>query len=476
MATEQNEKNTDNIATLEPENVEGDSLWMDSLRRLSRNYMAVIGFLIIVFFILIAIFAPQIAPKDPADQELTANNAAPQWIIDLFPVMIAKGQDGGYITVSDDYILGADELGRDMLSRIIYGTRISLQVAFVGPVVALAIGLSMGLLSGYLGGRVDNIIMRVVDVFYAFPTLLLIILMMAYFRGGFSESAPPPELYPHLLHIEGLEPSGRLIVEITDEDGTSIISQKPTATDLGTVDYSFTSNKIKDPGIYTVNVRGPKSPIAEGTFTVAEREIAEDVQQKDIFARIVPTGDSDTILVVPETETGVTVTVSQAEGLSSIQSFSYFLADIDRGMGGMFFIFIGIGLTSWVGMARLTRGQVLSVREKEYIIAAESLGARKRKIMWQHVLPNILGPIIIAETLTIPVYIRYEAFLSFIGLGVNPPTPSWGSMIADGSRSISSSPFQALFPAIALFLIMFAFNFLGDGLRDALDPRMRGVD
>ncbi len=127
-------------------------------------------------------------------------------------------------------------------------------------------------------------------------------------------------------------------------------------------------------------------------------------------------------------------------------------------------------------MARLVRGQVLSVRKREYIEAAESIGAKTPKIMFSHVLPNILGPLIVAETLTIPAYISYEAFLSFIGLGVNPPTPSWGAMIAEGSRTISSYPYQALFPAIALFLIMFAFNFLGDGLRDALDPRMRGVD
>ena len=142
----------------------------------------------------------------------------------------------------------------------------------------------------------------------------------------------------------------------------------------------------------------------------------------------------------------------------------------------MLFIFIGIGLTAWMGMARLARGQVLSLREKEFVEAARSIGARNRSIISRHVLPNILGPIIVAETLTIPSYISTEAFLSFIGLGVNPPTPSWGIMISDGSRTISSYPHQTLFPALALFSIMFAFNFLGDGLRDALDPRLRGVD
>jgi oligopeptide transport system permease protein len=258
--------------------------------------------------------------------------------------------NNGYTTQRNEYPLGADSLGRDILSRIIYGARISLAVAFVGPVVATLIGVSIGLISGYKSGWIDNLIMRVVDVFYAFPTLLLIILMMAYFRSG-----------------------------------------------------AFST------------------PEAEGTF-------------------------------------------------------GHYMYIADQSMGGMLFIFIGIGLTSWLGLARLTRGQVLSTRENEYIVAARAMGASQFQIIFKHILPNVLGPLIVAETLTIPSYISYEAFLSFIGLGVNPPTPSWGSMISTGSITISSYPFQAIFPALALFFIMFAFNFLGDGLRDAFDPRMRGTD
>jgi oligopeptide transport system permease protein len=141
----------------------------------------------------------------------------------------------------------------------------------------------------------------------------------------------------------------------------------------------------------------------------------------------------------------------------------------------MFFIFVGIGLTAWETMARLTRGQVLSIREKEFIEAAHTIGASNLRIMFRHILPNILGPLVVAETLAIPGYIATEAFLSFIGLGVNPPTPSWGAMISDGANSIRSYPNQAIFPALALAITMFAFNFLGDGLRDALDPRLRGT-
>jgi oligopeptide transport system permease protein len=163
--------------------------------------------------------------------------------------------------------------------------------------------------------------------------------------------------------------------------------------------------------------------------------------------------------------------------ISDIQpgTFAYTLSQADEKLGGMLFIFIGIGLTAWETMARLTRGQVLSVREKEYVEAAHTIGANNWRIMFKHILPNILGPLIVNETLAIPAYISTEAFLSFIGLGVNPPTPSWGAMISDGSRVVRTYPNQAIFPAMALAVTMFAFNFLGDGLRDAFDPRLRGT-
>jgi oligopeptide transport system permease protein len=213
--------------------------------------------------------------------------------------------------------------------------------------ISLLIGVIYGSISGYFGGRVDNFMMRIVDVLYAFPSLLFIILLLAFFRSSLS----------HL---------------------------------------------------------SPGSP-------------------------------------------------------------AYLLSKLDESLGGMFFIFVGIGLTAWETMARLTRGQVLSLREKEFIEAAHTIGASNLRIMFRHILPNILGPLVVAETLAIPGYIATEAFLSFIGLGVNPPTPSWGAMISDGANSIRSYPNQAIFPALALAITMFAFNFLGDGLRDALDPCLRGT-
>ncbi len=317
--------------------------WLDAWRRLRKNRAALVGLAIILLNIVVAVFADDIAPHDYTTPDYLAMNSAPQWIVDVFPAMKPLGEPGGYVNVQDKYILGTDNLGRDLLSRIIYGSRISLSVAFIGPFFSLLVGTLFGMLAGYAGGQVDNFMMRIVDIMYAFPTLLLVILLMAFFRAS---------------------------------------------VDAG----------------------------QEGTLI-------------------------------------------------------YKLNKLDASFGGMLFIFIGIGLTSWMDTARLARAQVLSIRQKEYIEAAQSVGSRDSGIIFRHVLPNILGPIVVAESLAIPRYISFEAFLSFIGLGVNPPRPSWGSMIADGSNALISFPHQAIFPALALFMIMFAFNFLGDGLRDALDPR-----
>jgi len=318
-----------------------ESLWQDAFRRLARNRAAMIGGTIILLLVLSAIFAPLIAVKSFEVQILTDQNHVPKWLIAIFPNM------EGYAKISNDYPLGADYVGRDIFSRIVYGARVSLTVAFIGPIISMLIGVLYGSVSGYFGGRVDNLMMRIVDILYAFPGLLFIILLMAFFRGSISDIEP-------------------------------------------------------------------------GTF-------------------------------------------------------AYVISSLDKATGGLLFIFVGIGLTSWQTMARLTRGQVLSIREKEFVEAAHTIGATNTRIMFRHILPNVIGPLIVAETLAIPGYISTEAFLSFIGLGVNPPTPSWGSMISDGAAAIRSYPNQALFPALALAITMFAFNFLGDGLRDALDPRLRGT-
>ena len=299
------------------------SLWKDAFRRMFKNKMAVLGAIIIIALFLLAVFAPYIAPYHYAEGSLVDNYAKP----------------------GDKYLLGADFMGRDVLSRIIYGTRISLSVGIIGASTAFILGVLYGLISGYYGGKIDNIMMRFVDIMYGFPTLLLIILMMVLFKSTFAVTTP------------------------------------------GTI---------------------------AGT-----------------------------------------------------------LSEIDKAFGGLFFIFIGIGITAWIGMARIARGMALSLREKEFVEAARATGNSNFQIMIKHILPNLIGPCIVAVTLQIPRYITFEAFLSFIGLGVNPPTASWGMMISEGYKAIRSYPHLALYPGIALAITMMAFNFLGDGLRDALDPRMK---
>jgi len=299
------------------------SLWKDAFRRMYKNKMAVLGTIIIIALLILAIFAPYIAPSHYAEGSLKDNYAKP----------------------GDKYLLGADFMGRDVLSRIIYGTRISLSVGIMGALTSFIIGILYGVISGYYGGKVDNIMMRFVDIMYGFPTLLLIILMMVLFKSTFAITTP-------------------------------------------------------------------------GTFAGT-------------------------------------------------------LSEIDKAFGGLFFIFIGIGITAWIGMARIARGMALSLREKEFVEAARATGNSNIQIMMKHILPNLIGPCVVAVTLRIPRFITFEAFLSFIGLGVNPPTPSWGMMISEGYTAIRSNPHLALYPGIALAITMMAFNFLGDGLRDALDPRMK---
>ncbi|MFQ5420030.1 MAG: ABC transporter permease [Anaerolineae bacterium] len=151
-----------------------------------------------------------------------------------------------------------------------------------------------------------------------------------------------------------------------------------------------------------------------------------------------------------------------------------FLISLDRTAGGLLFVFIAMGALNWIGMARLARGQVLSYKQKEFVEAATALGATNTRIIFRHLLPNIIGPLLIAESMAIPGYIFFEAALSFIGLGVNPPTPSWGAMINDGYAGFKSNPHLVLVPGLALVFTTLAFNFMGDGLRDAFDPRLRG--
>jgi oligopeptide transport system permease protein len=285
------------------------SLWRDAWRRWLRNRAALAGLIfagLLVFCFITADFLPPYSYRE-ADYDNTRIGS--RW---------------------PDHIFGTDKLGRDVFSRVWWGTRVSLTVAIVGSLTSLVIGITYGSLSGYLGGRLDNLMMRLVDVMYGFPTLLFIILVM----------------------------------------------------------------------------------------------------------------------VVLPSETAIQ---------------------------GMINIFIAIGVVGWMGMARLIRGQFLSLREKEFVLAARMVGAGPARIISRHLLPNSLGPAIVSLTLGIPGLILTEAVLSFIGLGVPPPYPSWGQMINEGWRGLRATPHLTIFPGLAITLTMLAFNFMGDGLRDALDPTMRGT-
>ncbi|NOZ73593.1 MAG: ABC transporter permease [Chloroflexi bacterium] len=316
----------------------------DAIREFKRNKVAVGSMVFVILVVLTAIFAPLLTPYHFALQNTSFARAK---ILEPYVITTDRYEQCHWKDTPLDFgctvfIAGSDALGRDLWSRVVYGTRVSLAVALVASSVSLLIGLSYGTIAGYAGGRADEIMMRIVDFLYAVPVLVLIILMQVYFKA------------------------------LTRQGATG-------------------------------------------------------------FA-------------------GVLISWNQA-------------------LGGMLFLFIAMGALNWIGMARLSRGQVLSQKKKEYIEAAKSIGTSDTRIIFKHLIPNIIGPLVVIETLAIPGYIFTEATLSFIGLGVDPPTPSWGAMIAESTQGIRSNPHLVLIPGAALTLLTLAFNFMGDGLRDAIDPR-----
>ncbi len=281
---------------------QGTSLWKDAWRRLRKNRLALFGLAVLTAFILIALLTPWLAPYAYDSQNLDLGASPP----------------------SAEHWLGTDIFGRDLLTQIMYGGRISLAVGFVATAVALVIGVTWGAVAGYVGGRVDAVMMRLVDILYALPFMIFIVLLMV------------------------------------------------------------------------------------------------------VFGR------------------------------------------------NLLLLFLAIGAVEWLTMARIMRGQVQSLRQQEFVEAAVSLGLSPATIVRRHLVPNALGPIIVYTTLTIPSVMLLEAFLSFLGLGVQPPATSWGLLISYGAETMEEYPWLLIFPGAALTLTLFALNFLGDGLRDALDVRGSG--
>lgn len=279
---------------------EGKQMWKIFWKRFRRNKLAMLGAFIIFSLAVVAIIAPLIAPFSPDQQDILHRLEPP----------------------SGKHFLGTDDLGRDLLSRIVYGTRVSLLVGFVAIGIAIVIGSLLGLLSGYFGGWLDTVIMRFVDIMLCFPTFFLILMVIAF-----------------------LEPSIWNVMAV-------------------------------------------------------------------------------------------------------------------------------IGLTGWPSLTRLVRGECLSVREREFVQAARALGLSNRRVMLVHLLPNVMAPILVTATLGIGGAILTESALSFLGLGVQPPTASWGNILTAGKDYISVAWWLSLFPGLAILITVLAYNLLGEGLRDVLDPRM----
>lgn len=293
--------------------VQGRSLWVDAWRRLIRNRAAVLGIVILAVITLMAVLAPLLSEYALDYQDYAVISCAPNWWTDT----------GQYCNAGGTHWFGTDSLGRDLFVRVLYGTRVSLAVGLVATLVSLVIGVAYGAVAGYVGGRIDALMMRFVDVLYSLPFIFFVIILMVVFHGNF------------------------------------------------------------------------------------------------------------------------------------------------------FMLFVAIGAIEWLTMARIVRGQTLSVKQKEFIEAARAAGVGTFGIIRRHVVPNVIGPVIVYVTLTIPAVILAESFLSFLGLGINEPMTSLGVLIGDGTPAMENYPWMLLFPCAFLGVMLFCFNFIGDGLRDALDPKDR---
>ncbi|WP_257349152.1 oligopeptide ABC transporter permease [Pseudalkalibacillus decolorationis] len=305
------------------------SFGQDAWRSMRKNKAAIFGIIVLIALTFLAIFGPMIGKYDFASQDLSRANLPPRVpVLEDFGIMDGTDEMGNNVYefkgVKDQYFwLGTDGLGRDMWSRIWQGTRISLFIALLAAAIDLLIGVVYGGISAYYGGRVDNVMQRIVEILIGIPNLVLVILMILVLDAGI----------------------------------TSII--------------------------------------------------------------------------------------------------------------------IALTITGWIGMSRIVRGQMLKLKNQEFVLASRTLGATDNKIITQHLIPNVLSVIIINTMFTIPTAIFFEAFLSFIGLGLQPPIASLGTLIEDGYRNMQIFPHLMIYPSIIISLIMIAFNIVADGLRDALDPKMR---
>jgi oligopeptide transport system permease protein len=294
------------------QDVRGRSLWSDAWRRLVRNRAAVVGAVVLAIVALMALVAPLLSQYAYDAQDYAVISCSPNW-----------WHDSSACNAGGTHWFGTDNLGRDLFVRVLYGARVSLSVGLVATLVSLVIGITYGAAAGYIGGRIDALMMRLVDVLYALPFIFFVIILMVVFHRNF------------------------------------------------------------------------------------------------------------------------------------------------------YLLFVAIGAVEWLTMARIVRGQTLSIKQQEFVEAARAGGVGGFRIVLRHIVPNVLGPVVVYVTLTIPAAILAESFLSFLGLGIQEPLTSWGVLIADGKEQMETAPWMLLFPAGFMAVTLFCFNFIGDGLRDALDPKDR---
>jgi len=358
-------------------------LWL----RFRRDRVALAALAFLVVLVLVALLAPLIvslAGARPPDQQSTA-------YLDEFGSATGPGSAN---------LLGTDELGRDVFSRVLYGARVSLLVAFVSTALILLVGVAVGLVAGYYGGWVDTLLSRVTDVMLAFPVLLLALGLGAACSIG----------------------AGCLIVNY-GRIGVGLIL---AGAALG--------------GLFVLWARSRDRRAGNAELHTARDALANFAP----FALLIALG---AVLAYAVGGRGALI------------------------QPGLPVVIVIVTLAGWPYVARIVRGQVLSLREGEFVEAARALGASDRRILLRHILPNLVAPIIVATTLIIPANILFEAALSFLGVGVQDPQASWGAMISDATGTFDTAWWYMTFPGVALVLTVLAFNLVGDGLQDALDPR-----
>lgn len=392
---------------MEQEVIKGASLWQDAWKRLLKNKLAVFGLVVVILMTLTVFIGPTlletfkgISPDAvPKDAELLKS----------FPP-------------SARHWMGTDDLGRDLFARVLQGGQISLMVGIIATIVSLIVGVSYGAIAGYLGGRIDNFMMRVVDIIYSIPYILIVIVLLFAFGG--KNITALIEKIPYLI----IGFIALILLGIGVYQVYKMLLPKVTEMNSIVVDILF---KIGNLALFAVGVY---------------------VLYKLIFTTVVGNGIA---------------------GLGSLLSAAYLSLNISEGISQIFLLFFAIGFISWLTMARVVRGQILSLKNQEFVLAAKATGVSTPAIIFKHLVPNVLGPVIVYATLTIPSVMLSEAFLSFLGIGVQAPYASWGSLVSDGIKNISLFPWQLIFPGVTMALTLFSLNFLGDGLRDALDPQTR---